>query len=210
MNLALLSIGLLLSFSSHAQSYRPESFRLKQSRYELTVQRHAQTQTLKIKGTVIIASGEKLQTLLSAVDRLEPGRDTKVVLDMFGGDLAVVNKVYQKIKAKCHDRGHSSCVITTEVEMFRYCASACIPLFMVGDVRRAAERSNWGFHQAALVEGFIMIPFMAEFELRRKGVNSQWLKHNKAMFNTLKISWRNPQELNGSGIVTHIVTHPLK
>ncbi len=199
----LLSI-LLLSASAFAGN-----FELKQSRFEVTYSRRAQKQLIKIKGALIIGKGETERSILNALrDRVESNLDTHIILDVFGGDIAVVNKIYDELKLKCHDRGYKACTITTEVEMFRHCASACIPLFMVGDKRIAAERTNWGFHQAALVEGVILIPFMSEYVLRQKGVNSKWLKNNKAMFNTLKITWLEPLQLNGSGIITHIIGHP--
>jgi hypothetical protein len=185
------------------------NFTFTQKRFSVAYTRSAQKQTLRMKGAIIISEGESQKNLLRVLDEhVEQGLDTHIVLDVFGGDIAVVNKVYDVLRGKCHDRGYASCEITTEVEMFRYCASACVPLFMVGDVRRAAERSNWGFHQAALVEGFVMIPFMSEYVLRQKGVNAAWLKQKKSMFSTLEITWLQPLEMQGSGIMTEIVRHP--
>ncbi len=186
-----------------------QNFTFTQKRYSLNYTREADKQTLRVKGVIIISDGESQSALLNILKtRIETGLDLQIVLDMFGGDIAVVNKVYDVLKAKCNDRGLKSCDIKTEVEMFRHCASACIPLFMVGDERVAAERTNWGFHQAALIEGFIMIPFMSEYVLKQKGVNAAWLKKKKSMFARLKMTWLEPLEMQGSGIMTTIVLHP--
>jgi len=200
-----LLIGLLLlPLAAFAQA-----FQFKKNRYELTYNRVGHTQELRFKGSLIVAGGEKKSELYRVLEeRVLEGLDTRIVLDLFGGDLAVVNRVFDILRSKCHDRGTQQCTITTQVEMFRYCASACIPLFMVGDRRMAAERSNWGFHQAAILGGYVMLPFMSEYVLRSKGVNAQWLRNNHELFSTLRISWFAPKELNGSGIVTHIIAHP--
>jgi hypothetical protein len=186
-----------------------QNFKFGQKRFELTYQRQGHQQTLKFKGSILMSSGEKAEILLKLLrERVEANLETKIVLDVFGGDLAVVNKIFAELKGKCHDRGYQSCKITTEVEMFRTCASACIPLFMVGDIRRAAERSEWGFHQAALPGGLVMIPLMSEYVLRQKGVSAGWLEKNKKMFRTLKVTWLSPLELGGSNIVTQLTPHP--
>lgn len=179
-----------------------QGFSLTQTRYKIIYTQSGNTQKMSIKGSLIVSPGESQNSLLNAIrDRLEFGMDLKLVLDVFGGDLAFVNKIYDALKAK-------NSRIITEVEMFRTCASACIPLFMVGDERVSAERSNWGFHQAATLGGYVMIPFMSEYVLRTKGVNTAWLKKHKKMFQTLKITWLEALELNGSGIITKIKLHP--
>jgi hypothetical protein len=186
-----------------------QNFGVKQNRYQLSYIREGHHQTLRFKGTLIVSSGENEETLLSLLkNRIEPGLDTLIVLDVFGGDLALVNKMYDLLKGKCHDRGHSSCEITTQVEMFRTCASACIPLYMVGDKRVAAERSEWGFHAAAIVGGYVKIPFMSAYVLKTKGVNPVWLEKNKKMFSSLAVTWLSPLKMNGSNIITQVITHP--
>ncbi len=188
---------------------RAQNFGLKQNRYQLSYSREGHHQTLRFKGSLIVSQGETEETLLSVLrDRIEPGLNTLVVLDVFGGDLAVVNKMFDLIKGKCHDRGHSSCQITTQVEMFRTCASACIPFFMVGDKRVAAERSEWGFHAAAMAGGYVKIPFMSSYVLKTKGVNSAWLEKNKTMFSSLQVTWLQPLQMNGSNIITQVIAHP--
>lgn len=195
----------IFSFGAFSGEYR-----FTQERFKLTfIQNDSVHQTLKIQGSLIISKGEHEEELLKVLSaKLKSGLNTHIILDLFGGDIALVNKVYSIIQRTCHSNRYSSCEITTEIEMFRHCASACIPLFMVGDKRIAAERSKWGFHQAALIEGFLKIPFMAEYVLRSKGVNSAWLKRNKQIFKSLKMSWLKPYELNGSSIITHIISHP--
>ena len=197
----------LLSVSALVKA---ENARLKQDRYELTYSlADSSHQVLKIKGSLLVSSGENEQTLLSFLNKkLKPRINTHVILHMFGGDLALVNKAYKIIKSKCHSERYSFCNIKTEVEMFRHCASACIPLFMVGDTRIAAERTNWGFHQAATLGGYLKIPFMAEYVLKSKGVNPNWIKKNKKMFSTLKMTWIQTEGLRGSNILTHIIAHP--
>jgi hypothetical protein len=203
--------GLLLILATYllALPVWAQAFQYKKNRYTLDYKRQGHTQELRFKGSLIVASGEKKSELYSVLEnRVLEGLDTRIVLDVFGGDLAVVNRMYDILRSKCHDRGSQQCTITTQVEMFRYCASACIPLFMVGDKRIAAERSSWGFHQAAILGGYVMLPFMSEYVLREKGVNARWLKDNKELFSTLRVTWFEPRELNGSGIVTHIIQHP--
>jgi hypothetical protein len=179
---------------------RSQDFNYKQKRFELTYQQAK----LKIKGSMIIGPNEKSKDLLNVLKTIPKGRDLLIELDMFGGDIALVNKIFDLLKGKCHDRGYQMCRITTRVEMFRTCASACIPLFMLGDHRMADRRADFGFHQAALIEGFLLIPFMSEHELLRRGVNPEWVIKNKEMFKTLRISWLRPHQMMGSNIVQEI------
>lgn len=198
----ILIIGLPLSAAARTLTF-------KQARYAVTLSHSPHAQDLGIKGTILSSKGEYDQSLLHFLGTwVRAGLDIKLNLDVFGGDLALVNKVYDVLKGKCDGKSSRPCQIETEVDMFRYCASACIPLFMVGDIRRAAERSNWGFHQAATLGGYLMIPFMAEYVLRGKGVHPQWLEDNKKIFRSLKMTWMRPHDLHGSNILTHIEAHP--
>lgn len=183
-----------------------QNFNLKQKRYELDYKRHGHSQTLRIKGNIIIGKGETARSLYQAIDRIPRGLDTLIVMDLFGGDIAVVNKAFKRLKSICEDRGYRVCKITTQIEMFRHCASACVPLFMVGHYRKVSHFAKFGFHQAAIAGGWIKIPFMSERELRLKGVNEKWIKKNKHLFSTLKVTWLKPIDLNGSGIIHQIYT----
>ena len=178
-------------------------FGLKQERYTLTYTQ----QTLRIKGQILVSAGETAESLYKALRQIPTGQDLHLILDMYGGDIAVVNKAYDIIRGRCYERGYQRCQITTEVEMFRTCASACIPLFMVGDHRKASYRADFGFHQASVAGGFIMIPFMSEYVLMQKGVNPAWLKAHRQMFYSLKVTWLNPAAMKGSGIVQEITTY---
>ena len=203
----LLGIILASACGSYAQAGRDN---LKQERFEIQyIKNDYSLQILRINGSLIVGHGESQKTLLNFIDNnLRSGVDIHIYLRMFGGDLALVNKVFKKIRNKCHTKRYSRCEITTEIEMFRHCASACIPLFMVGDKRIAGERTNWGFHQAATLGGYLKIPFMAEYVLRSKGVSQTWLKRNKKLFKGLKMTWLSPNDLSGSRIITHLKKLP--
>lgn len=179
-----------------------EAASFKASRFSI----HISNQHMKIKGSLLLTKNEKKEAFLGFLQKnLKQGEDLLITLDLFGGDLALVNKFYDKIRTKCSPR---NCLITTEVEMFRTCASACIPLFMVGERRFAAERTNWGFHQAYVLGGFVMLPFMAEYVLKSKGVDPQWLRDHKYMFRTVRLTWLKPSDLYGSHIITDLIPHP--
>lgn len=200
---------LVIVFITASLSVKAKTWTYQQSRYEAKVSHSQNSQTMRIKGSLLSSKEENSEAFLRFLQkRFSPGKNTKLILDVFGGDLAFVNKIYDVVRGICDGKKSRSCLIETEVEMFRTCASACIPLFMVGDIRKAAERSNWGFHQAATLGGYLIIPFMAEYVLRDKGVHPQWLEDHKSMFRTLKMTWLTPHDLHGSDILTHIISHP--
>lgn len=206
-----LSLASLLTALFLTQAQAAPSFDLKQSRFELSYRDLRTHQELRFSGNLQLGKGERAETLLRALrEKVSEGKDLRVVLALFGGELSFVNRIYTVLKNKCSDRGYRTCQITTVVEMFRHCASACVPLFMVGDRRLAAERSNWGFHQAATAGGYLMIPLMSETVLWQKGVSRDWLLHHHEMFRTLRITWLTPERMHGSNIITGIIPHPTR
>jgi hypothetical protein len=46
---------------------------------------------------------------------------------------------------------------------------------------------------------------MAQKDLKKKGVNADWLNENRQMFSSLHISFLSPSEMQGSDIVTKII-----
>jgi hypothetical protein len=113
------------------------------------------------------------------------------------------NRFFRALKESC-DSATSNCRITTFVPSGNRCASACVPLFMVGDVRRAGRKARFGFHSASLVHVAAPIPGIAQRDLVNKGVDADWVAANQRYFESLEMSWLSPRDLAGANIVTEL------
>jgi ATP-dependent protease ClpP protease subunit len=173
--------------------------------YTLSYTETTDEQIISLRGQILSGIVEDLTGLNEVRKMIKPGKDILLKLNSGGGFQVKFNQLSKAIKKACYPRGEESkqCEITTEVTSM--CASACIPLFMVGDTRQAGRYANFGFHQAAVVPGALRIPGMAQRDLRKNGVNDEWLKANDHLFASLQITWLRPGELNGSDIVTNFL-----
>ncbi len=184
---------LTLSLNTFAQ----EPYRFSGTRYSITHQDKGSFQEISLRGVILSGFVEDLDGLKAVQKKLIPDLPIRLVLHSGGGFQMRFNQLARSLRKACPKE---RCEITTVVESM--CASACIPLFMVGDVREASRYASFGFHQAAVVPGAVMIPRMAQRDLRRAGVDETWLQENDSMFQSLDITWRRPRQLHGSNIVT--------
>ena len=195
--LLIISLLLLGSVSAFAD------YNFSGKNYSLTYKETQNEQIISLRGQILSGIVEDLTGLNDVKKMIKPGKDILLKLNSGGGFQVKFNQLSKAIKKACYPNGEESkqCEITTEVTTM--CASACIPLFMVGDIRQAGRYANFGFHQAAVIPGALRIPGMAQRDLRKNGVNDEWLKANAHLFATLQITWLRPGELNGSDIVTN-------
>lgn len=188
----------LVSFSSFAQSY---SFSGK--RYYISYENRGDVQEIRLEGTVFSSVVEDLSGFKKVQKLLKKGVNVKLSLHSRGGFQMLYNELGDAIKRACNYS--NDCRITTYVSSASTCESACIPLFMIGDSRRAGESATFGFHQATVVPGTFKIYGKAETDLYEAGVDKAWLDDRKHMFDSVNLTVLSPEDLEGSNIVTKIV-----
>lgn len=155
-------------------------------------------QEVRLEGELYSGVVENLDGLMKVQELLQPGVDIKLILNSGGGYQKLFNELSSFLKSACY----GGCKITTINSSM--CASACVPLFMAGDVRKANKYSMFGFHQSAVVPGFFKINGKMERDLLNSGVDSFWLEKNKHLFKTLEMTWLMAYQLEESNIVTRI------
>ncbi len=199
------SFGLILIALSglvHAQDL-DSSYMFRGQRYVISYQLYERYQEVNLGGEVLSGLVENLEGLKQVKKLLRPNVDIKLVLNSGGGYNVQFNRFFRALKRSC-DSGTSNCRITSIVYSHNKCASACVPLFMVGDVRRAGRDARFGLHSAAVVPGAVRIPWMAQNELIRKGVDADWVSRHQSFFDSLRMTWLAPHQLRGSNIVMDI------
>ncbi len=196
-----LLLFLLFSFTLSALA-SDENYFYQGRHYNITYSLKASVQTIYLEGNILSDLVEDLRGFKHVGEILKPGINVELILQSGGGFQLEMDKLSQAIKKAC-DSKTTECRVTTRV--FDMCASACIPLFMVGDLREASSSAHFGFHQAAVAPGFLRIPGVAQGSLKEKGVNRDWLKENRQMFSSLQVTWLLPSEMQGSDIVTKII-----
>lgn len=197
----LIIVGMLLLGSSSAFA----NYQFSGKNYSLSYRETSDEQIITLRGQILSGIVEDLTGLNQVRKMIKPGKNILLKLNSGGGFQVKFNQLSKAIKKACYPNGEETkqCQITTEVTSM--CASACIPLFMVGDIRQAGRYANFGFHQAAVVPGALKLPGLAQRDLRKNGVNDEWLKANAQLFAGLDITWLRPEELNGSDIVTNFL-----
>lgn len=164
-------------------------------------------------GTVTDKMAAKIDAAFEAQKRR--ARAVEVELQSCGGRIdymAQTIAVLQHIKAT-----HK---LTTVVEPGSTCASACIPIFLASDRRRAAMSSLWFFHRTwrhQLAGGVDEIQTAApgkrsvERFLNRyyapAGVSAEWLSQLKGVIERNDGYWQTGRDLwtSGSGIITETI-----
>lgn len=195
-------LGTLLALTTMAEAHEAK-YSFKGKKYNISYELKNNTQIIELKGNIYSDLVEDLTGYKRVFNMIKNDMDVVVILNSGGGFLLKFDKLKSRIKYACNSK-ISNCQVTTIVKDFSICASACIPFFMMGDVRKAAAYSSFGFHQAAIAPGMGKIPGLAQRHLRRSGVNRQWLEEHKFMFDSLNMTWIKPRELGGSNIVTKI------
>lgn len=195
----LLIILSLFAFNAFGQSYNFTG-----KNYFISYEMKDDVQEIRLEGHVFSGLVEDLTGFKKVQKLLRKNVDVKLVLHSHGGFQKLYNDLSDSIKKACHS-GQSGCRITTYVSSSSTCESACIPLFMVGDSRRAGESATFGFHQATVVPGTFKIYGKAQKDLYLAGVDKGWLDENKSMFDSTVLTLLNPYKLEGSNIVTKIV-----
>ena len=197
----LLLATLLLPVSSFAKA---ESYSFSGKRYYVSYQLKGDTQEIRLEGTVYSGLVEDLSGFKKVQKLLRKGVNIKLLLHSRGGYQALYNDLSDAIRNACNS-SHFDCTITTYVSSASTCESACIPLFMVGDSRKASRSATFGFHQATVVPGTFKIYGKAQNDLYEAGVDKMWLDERSQMFDTTNLTVLNPDDLEGSNIVTKIV-----
>lgn len=196
----LAALCFLLSINAFAQS----SYSFSGKRYTISYEMKENIQEIRLDGTVFSSVVEDLTGFKKVQKLLRKGVDIKLILYSHGGLQSLYNDLSQSIRNACDSR-YSSCRVTTYVSSASTCESACIPLFMVGDSRKAGRSATFGFHQATVIPGSFKIYGKAQNDLYEAGVDKYWLDKNSRMFDTVQLTVLNPEELDGSNIVTKIV-----
>jgi len=109
----------------------------------------------------------------------------------------------------CHSnkRKAVNCKVTTLLE--GSCGSACVILYLYGDIRMAAQYSNFGFHRKWLGHPNLVINSAQDTAEKyiKLGANRDWLERNLNIFSDDQVNGtfvRSP-DLIDSGIVQEIV-----
>ncbi len=207
-----------------AQRAQQSTYQFTGNYYTISYELVEGLQIVRLNGNILSSLVEDLRGFNRVKELIREGIDVRLELHSGGGFQAIVDTLFTRIKEACYDakyervggagpRGtgvqrrfvgweNKKCTITSLVESDAYCASACIPLFMVGDIRQAGRTAAFGFHQGSVIPGALMIPFMAEGDLKKRGVNEEWLQARQEMFQSLEFTWLFPHEMLGSDIVT--------
>ena len=194
--------ALFLSISAFAK--RPvTSYSFQGKDYFITYNLKKDLQEIQLHGALLSGIVEDLEGLKNIKKLLRNNVDIRLILNSSGGYQKLYTQLATSLKNACNSR-ETGCEITTFVSSKSRCSSACIPLFMAGDVRMASQSSIFGFHQAAIIPGALKIKGKAEKDLLESGVDSVWLRMNSHLFQTLEMTYLNPTVMNGSNIVTKI------
>lgn len=189
---------LLVTTQSFAQSY---SFMGK--RYYISYENRGEVQEIRLEGTVFSSLVEDLTGFKKVQKLIRKGINIKLSLHSHGGFQVLYNDLSNAMKSACNYS--NDCLITTYVSSASTCESACIPLFMAGDSRRAGRDATFGFHQATVIPGSFKIYGKAETDLYEAGVDKMWLDDHQRMFDSVQLTVLRPQDMEGSNIVTNIV-----
>ncbi len=195
-------VFMLSSLSAFAQDLAT-NYTFRGTHYQIGYQLRQGYQEVTLGGSVLSGVVENLEGVKEVRKLLRPGVDIRLVLNSGGGYIVQFNRLFRALKRNC-DSATTNCRITAIVPSYNHCASACVPLFMVGDVRRAGRYARFGLHSASVVPGAVRIPRMAQQDLITKGVDADWLQANKRFFDSLELTWLAPHQLGGSNIVTEI------
>jgi hypothetical protein len=195
-----LILGLLISSGLFAA---PESYSFRGKNYSISYELKERYQEIKLNGVILSSFVEDHDGLKKVKKLLRPGVDIRLKLNSAGGLLSIFDDFSGSLRDACSYS--MDCKITTYVESEDECTSACVPLFMVGDRRKAGESARFGFHTASALPGFGKIPALVQNDLIKNGVDESWLEMNKSLFDSLQVTILNPKRLEGSNIVTSIV-----
>lgn len=190
-----------VSYAQEAQEELETEFRFSGKHYTISYKLEANLQTIRMHGEILSTLIEDMSGFNRVLKLIRKDVPVKLVLFSGGGYLKSYERLPKALKRNCNSE-ESGCRITTIVPGYAYCASACLNIFMIGDDRIAGKYSRFGFHQGAALPGVLKIPGFAQKTLRKSGVDSEWLANNKELFSSLEITWRYPNHLEGSNMVT--------
>jgi hypothetical protein len=196
-----LLLTLLVGFNAFAGD---SSYSFSGKRYSISYELKDDVQEIRLDGTVFSSVVEDLTGFKKVQKLLRKGVDVKLILYSHGGLQSLYNDLSESIRNACNSR-YSSCRVTTYVSSASTCESACIPLFMVGDLRKAGRQATFGFHQATVIPGSFKIYGKAQNDLYDAGVDKYWLDSHKNMFDSVQLTVMYPDDMDGSNIVTKIV-----
>lgn len=190
----------LFSFASYAQELEKD-YRFSGKHYSISYKLEDSLQTIRLHGEILSTIVENLDGFYHTISLIRKDVPIKLVLFSGGGFLKNYQKLPKAMKKNCNSE-ESDCRITTVVPTYAYCASACLNVFMVGDERIASKSSRFGFHQGAVIPGALKLKGFAQKTLVKSGVDQDWLKENKELFDSLDITFLYPRQLEGSNMIT--------
>lgn len=135
---------------------------------------------------------------------LDKNKPTVLNLNFGGGFFMPIESFIKELKRKAGKRN-----ITTIVTNGQKCSSFCILMMMAGENRVAEKLARFGFHSANIFG--MKAPGQAENFYRKHGVSRNWLKTNKKLFDSKKMTYLYYNSLGESNILTNpkFVSRPL-
>ncbi len=204
-----LSLILLVALSraAVATSSPEEPMVIKGKKPEFTITQYPGHQKITLEGSILTSWEDRL-AVLRLLDEVVPGKNITFALRSRGGFVPNFTKLINGLNSLCTDK--SGCVITTLIPWQGLCGSACIDLFLMGDIRVMEPLSGLGFHRM-----FILSPSVyrstVKTEIRRlqkRGVSEEWLEINKHIFADScqeDLCWITPAEALNGNFATEII-----
>lgn len=203
----LISVGFLFVFSNQAQSQVIEPGTVQ---YEDTRPLGKKFVMIHIKGTI---ANPLADNLASEFKKIPVKADLVISLNSAGGSVQEGLRVIELIKKEKENRKIGTVVFNGEI-----CASMCVPIYMQGTTRTAAEVSGFMFHGAAM-NGFTNIPNpqvsrqIIEYMIR-DGASEKWLMSlwKQGVFTEPTEYWMSGKELfeQKTGVVNAVVPRFVK
>ena len=193
--------SILVSFLPQKASAQTKLIRVG-NRLLVAVVQFPKFQSVRISGVVNIGDEAKISEALSG---LIPGKNIRIWVGNFGGGwMPTVNGMRAKLEQTC--RVEKGCRIHSYVQEGRECTSACIVLFMTGQVRTSGLTSVFGFHSAYVKLPFkVKIPGYGKNAYAGAGVSTQWLATNSGIMSGDDVTYIHGEDLKDSNIVTRVI-----
>lgn len=190
-------LGPLPSRAEHKYTYKGQG-------YSLDLHDFADKQIIVYQGEIMPLDGTK--PLKQMLRMLTPGKNIELALGISGGGERDAYIYFGESLRKICPKG--DCKITTYVH--RYCASACVWLFMYGDERLSNYGAHFGFHRAFVgVLGIhLIVQSKKDWKERfvRFGADPNWIAENgdALLAHQKRAVFARPEQMVRAGIVHKI------
>lgn len=169
---------------------------------------------MDLNGNVAREKGyETLENFLKSLDQIPSTANLTLNLNSGGGYMNWYSKMSHALRNRC--AYPLSCMNKTHLRSGAKCASACVQLFMAGDIRTAEPDTKFGFHARSYVKkGEKQLVDGMQGSLISWGIRSDWVKalEERGVFKTFESTDLSPDQLEGAGILTSArdfpKTHP--